>query len=89
MSPGDSGSWQTDAPGPFVTLRAGGPLDGVVTITAIADGHGRTLVEAAWVQDGHARSDSVEAATYEDARIIAREAADDLAAGRAADFARD
>jgi hypothetical protein len=89
VSPGDSESWQTDAPGPFVTLRAGGPLDGVVTITAIADGHGRTLVEAAWVQDGHAHSDSVEAETYESARVIAREAVDDLAAGPAPDFARD
>ena len=89
MSPGDSAPWQTDGPGPFVTLRAGGPLDGVITITAIADGHGRTLVEPAWMQDGYAHSDSVEAETYEDARVIAREAADDLAAGRAPDFARD
>ena len=85
----DSAGWQTDAPGPFVTLRAGGPFDGAITITAIADGHGRTLVEAKWVQDGHAYSDSVEANTYEDARLIARAAADDLAAGRAPDFDRD
>lgn len=48
-------SWQTDAPGPFMTIRAGGPLDGIVTLTAIADGHGRTLVEARWTQDRHVR----------------------------------
>jgi hypothetical protein len=86
---GDADSWQTDAPGPFVTIRAGGPLDGVVTITAIADGHRRTLVAASWTQDGHACSDSVEIETYEDARIIAREAADALAAGRPPSFERD
>jgi hypothetical protein len=86
---GESDSWQTSAPGPFVTIRAGGPFDGVVTITAIAQGHGRTLVAATWTQDGHAHSDSVETETYADARIVAREAADDLAAGRAPSLARD
>lgn len=85
----DFAAWQTDAPGPFVTLRAGGPFEGVITITAIADGHGRTLVEASWVQDGHAHSDSVEAETYDDARIIAREAAHDLASGHSPDLGRD
>jgi hypothetical protein len=85
----NSAAWQTDAPGPFVTLRAGGPFDGVITISAIADGHGRALVEATSVQAGDAHSDSVEAETYEDARVIAREAANDLAAGRAPDFDRD
>ena len=34
----DLDAWQTDAPGPFVTIRAGGPLEGVVTLTAIAEG---------------------------------------------------
>jgi hypothetical protein len=41
----DLDAWQTDAPGPFVTIRAGGPLDGIVTLTAIERGRGRTLVE--------------------------------------------
>jgi hypothetical protein len=41
-------AWETRAPGPFVTIRAGGPLDGVVTITAIAGGRGRSLFRAAW-----------------------------------------
>jgi hypothetical protein len=45
---------QTNAPRPFVTIRTGGPLDGVVTITAIAGGNGRSLVEAAWTHDGEA-----------------------------------
>jgi hypothetical protein len=86
---GRSDSWQTDAPGAFVTIRAGGPLDGVVTITAVAGGHGRTLVAATWTQGGHAHADSVETETYDDARIIAREATDDLAAGRAPSLGRD
>jgi hypothetical protein len=47
----DLDGWQTDAPGPFVTIP-GGPLDGIVTLTAIAEGHGRMLVDARWAQDG-------------------------------------
>jgi hypothetical protein len=58
-------AWETRAPGPFVTIRAGGPLDGVVTITAIAGANGRSVVEAAWTQDGEAYSESLEAATYD------------------------
>ena len=87
--PPDLEPWQTDAPGPFVTIRPGGPLDGVVTITAVAEGHGRSLVGASWTQGGHTHSDSVEVETYEDARIIAREAADELASGHAPALARD
>ena len=77
------------AAGQPVTIRAGGPLEGVVTITAIPAGHGRTRVEAFWTENGHARSDSVEAEFYEDAREIAHTAADELAAGIAPDFTRD
>lgn len=77
------------SPGSPVTIRAGGPLDGVVTITAVAGGHGRTLVECAWTQDGHEHRDSVETETYEDAQIIGREAANDLAAGNPPSLARD
>jgi hypothetical protein len=36
----DPAPWQTDAAGPFITIRAGGPLDGVVTITAIPEATG-------------------------------------------------
>jgi len=87
--PDEPEGWQTDAPGPFVTIRAGGPLEGVVTMTAIEGGHARTLVTASWTQDGHARSDSVEVGSYEHARIIAREVVDELAAGHAPDLSRD
>ena len=85
----DSQSWQTDAPGPFITIRAGGPLEGVVTISAIADGHGRTLVEASWAQDGQPSSDSVEVETYDAARAIAHTIANQLAAGTPPDLSRD
>ena len=42
---------ETYASGPFVSIRAGGPFNGVVTITAVADGNGRVLVEAAWTRE--------------------------------------
>lgn len=89
--PPDLDPWQTDAAGPFLTIRAGGPLDGVVTLTAIPDGHGRTLVEAAWLDGGRtSRSTcSVEVESYEEARTLAREAADALADGREPDLGRD
>ena len=86
--PPDLEPWQTDAAGPFVTIRPGGPLEGIVTLTAIAEGHGRTLVEALWTEGGISHSASVDA-SYEDARALAHEAADALAAGRAPDLGRD
>ena len=64
-------AWQTDAPGPFVTICAGGPLEGIVTLTAIEGGHGRTLIEARWTQDGGMQSDSLEVDSYEQARMVA------------------
>jgi hypothetical protein len=81
--------WETNAPGPFVTIRAGGPLDGVVTITAIAGGKGRSLVRAAWTQDGQPCAESLEAATYAMARAIANAAANQFAVGRRPRLARD
>ena len=87
--PRDLEPWQTDAAGPFVTIRAGGPLEGIVTLTAIAEGHGRTSVEAVWTDGGISHSASAEVASYEDARTLAREAADALAAGRAPNLRRD
>lgn len=88
---GDPEAWQTDAPGPFVTIRAGGPLDGVVTITAIPEGHGRNLVvEASWTQYGHTHSDySVEVETYKHARDLANFIAKELAEGTPPDLTRD
>jgi hypothetical protein len=69
-----------------VTIRAGGPLDGVVTLTAIAEGHGRTLVEAHWTQDGTTHSDSVKVDSHKHARTIARNAAAVFAVGNAPDL---
>ena len=76
-------AWQTSARGPFVTIRAGGPLDGVVTITAISKGHGHTLVEAQWTEHGTTHSESVEVDAYEQARTVAHAAAAELAVGNA------
>ena len=85
----DPAPWQTDAPGPFVTIRAGGPLDGVVTITAVAGRSDRSLVEASWTQDGQRLSESLEAATYDIARAIANAAANQFAVGKPPKLARD
>lgn len=89
--PPDLEPWQTAAAGAFVTIRAGGPLDGVVTLTAVPEGHGRTVVEAAWTDGrGTSRSTcSVEVESYEAAQALAREAADALAHGRKPDLERD
>ena len=84
----DSGPGRPSAPRPFVTIRAGGPLDGVVTITAI-DGVGRCLVEATWTLNGEAYSESLEAATYDMARPIAQAAANQFAIGKRPKLARD
>ena len=82
-------SRQPDAPGSVVTIRPGGLLDGAVTITAIPDGHGRSLVGVSWTQDGHRRSDSVEVETYEHARELADFIANELAEGAPPDLTRD
>jgi hypothetical protein len=82
--------WETNAAGPFVTIRAGGPLDGVVTITAVPGGKGRNLVRASWrAQDGQACAESLEAATYAMARAIANAAANQFAVGKRPHLARD
>jgi len=72
-----------------VTIRAGGPLDGVVTLTAIEGGHGRTLVEVRWTQDGDTQTAAVEVDSYEQARTVAHSAAAELATGHAPDLTRD
>ncbi len=87
--PLDLEPWQTDAAGPFVTIRAGGPLEGIVTLTAITEGHGRTLVAARLTQDGTTKSVSLEVDSYEQARTVAHTAVAELATGHAADFAHD
>ena len=79
--------WESKAPTPFVTIKARGLFDGVVTITAIPGG-GRMLVEAFWTRQGSEHSDSVEAERYEDALRIAHAAASELAEGYAPNLTR-
>ena len=67
----------------------GGPLQGVVTLTAIAEGHGRSVVEASWIEDGHGHADSVEVDSYEQASLLADSIAEQLAAGTPPDLSRD
>lgn len=74
---------------PFVTIRAGGPLDGVVTITAISGAGGRSRVVASWTQDGEVRSQWLDAASYRIARAIANAAANQFALGNRPTLARD
>jgi len=84
----DPEPWRTDTPGPFVTIRTGGPLDGTVTITAVENGHGRNRVAASWRQHGEEVSQSLEAATYRIARSIAHAAARQLSIGNDPHLAR-
>jgi hypothetical protein len=72
---------ETYASGPFVSIRAGGPFNGVVTITAVADGNGRVLVEAAWTRQHKPLSISRIVDGYDPARTLAQQWADQLAAG--------
>jgi hypothetical protein len=74
--------------GPFVAIRVGGPLQTVVTLTAIAEGHGRSVVEASWIDDGHGHPDSVEVDSYGQARLLADAIAEQLAAGTPPDLSR-
>ena len=69
------------APGPFVTIRAGGPFDAVVTMTAVEERHGHTRVAASWTEDGQSWSESLEAASYRIGRAIANAAANQLSLG--------
>lgn len=74
---------------PFVTIRAGGPLDGVVTITALGGAGGRSRVAASWTQDGEPRSQWLDAASYRIARAIAHATANQFAVGNRPTLARD
>lgn len=74
--------WMTSAAGPFVTIRAPGPLEGVVTIS-VTQGKGELLVEAAWKPSGgDPRSASATVSKYDAARALAHVWADELARGR-------
>jgi len=47
MQPPRLEAWEPSAPGAYVSIRAGGPLAGLVTITATGVG-GRVTIEASW-----------------------------------------
>ena len=72
---------ETYPSGPFVSIRAGGPFNGGVTITAVADGNGRVLVKAAWTRENKPQSATRILDSYDTARTLARQWADQLAAG--------
>lgn len=75
-------SWMTSAPGPFLTIKAGGSLNGVVTIMVATDGPDSVAVEATWKRDGDPQSVSGTVTGYDLARTLAHKWADQLAAGR-------
>ena len=80
---------ETRASGPFVTIRAGGPLEGVVTITAIGQSRGRSRVDASWREGAHVCSQSLESSSYRIARVIAHAAARRFALGEPPLLSRD
>ena len=77
----DHPPWMTSAPGPFLTLRPGGPFDDVLVGISVA-GEKRLLVEASWTANGDTRTASQTLDSYDDARRLAHEWADLLVIGR-------
>jgi hypothetical protein len=74
--------WMTGAAGPFVVIKPGGPLRGVVTIS-VAEGKDLLVVDVTWKPlDGDPRSASQTVDGYKAARALAHRWADQLAAGR-------
>ena len=75
--------WMTSASGPFVSIKPGGPLQGIVTISANTETDSPPLVvDATWKPlDGDPRSVSHTVDGYSTARRLAHEWADQLAAG--------
>ena len=71
----------TSSAGPFLTMNAGGPLQGVVTISVATEGAKQLLVEAAWKCNGDPRSTSATFTGYDAARALAHQWAHQLAAG--------
>ena len=74
--------WMTSSAGPFLTMSAGGPFEGVVTIAVASKGSAQLLVTAAWECGRDARSTSQTLTGYDRARALAHEWVDQLAAGR-------
>jgi hypothetical protein len=75
-------AWMTSSAGPFLTMNAGGPLEGIVTIAVATAGADQLLVEAAWKCNGDPRASSATVTGYDAARALAHRWADQLAAGR-------
>ena len=64
-------------------MKTGGPLDGLVTISALdRDGSAGYRVAASWIDDRGRRSESLDTSTYAVARALARAAANQLAISR-------
>jgi hypothetical protein len=73
----------TSSRGPFLTLNAGGPLSGIVTITALPGQGAHLVVDARWrTIHGGPRTASAAIEGYNAARALAHEWAGQLAAGR-------
>ena len=70
------------APGAYVTIRPGGPLDGVVTLTR-AGSEGRVIIDATWGSAFDWHSTRAERGGHAAADKLAQAWAEDLAAGRA------
>jgi hypothetical protein len=75
-------AWETSASGPYVTIRPGGPLDGLVTLTATGS-DGRVIVEASWGVPQRRSSATAERVGHAAADDLARAWANELALGRA------
>jgi hypothetical protein len=75
--------WMTSPRGPFLTLNAGGPLSGIVTITALPAQGTHLIVDANWrTIQGEPRTASAAIESYNAARALAHRWAGQLAAGR-------
>jgi hypothetical protein len=75
--------WMTSSRGPFLTLNAGGPLSGIVTITALPAQGAHLVVDANWrTIHGEPQTASAAIEGYNAARKLAHEWAGQLAAGR-------
>jgi hypothetical protein len=75
--------WMTSSPGPFLTLNAGGPLGGIVTLTALPEQGAHLIVDAHWKTiHGEPRTASAAIEGYNAARKLAHDWAGQLAAGR-------
>lgn len=68
-----------------MTIRAGGPVEGAVTVAAIPGGQGRSVAIVSSVR--RPAHDTSEVATFEQPLLVAHSVADQLAAGTPPDRA--